>query len=67
MKTITLGADHAGFALKEHLKIYLEKKGFTVLDVGAKKLVKTDDLNTTQNPHRLVSNRKCPVKMHDES
>ncbi len=42
-ETITLGADHAGFALKEHLKKFLQKKGYAVVDKGAKKLVKTDD------------------------
>ena len=43
MTTLYLGADHAGFALKEHLKKFLERKGYTVVDVGAKKLIKTDD------------------------
>ena len=42
-KNVHIGADHAGFALKEHLKKYLQKKGYEVNDVGAKKLVKTDD------------------------
>jgi ribose 5-phosphate isomerase B len=40
---IVIGADHAGFKLKEHLKKYLSKKGYKVVDKGAKKLVKTDD------------------------
>jgi len=40
---IHLGADHAGFALKEHLKKYLQKKGYAVKDWGANKLIKTDD------------------------
>jgi len=42
-KRVYLGADHAGFALKEHLKKFLKKKGYTVVDKGAKKLIKTDD------------------------
>jgi len=37
------GADHAGFALKEHLKKYLQKKGYKVKDFGAYNFVKTDD------------------------
>lgn len=41
--TVILGADHAGFALKEHLKKFLQKKGYTVKDFGAHKLIKTDD------------------------
>jgi ribose 5-phosphate isomerase B len=31
---ISLGSDHGGFALKEHLKIYLEGQGHTVVDFG---------------------------------
>ena len=33
-KTVALGADHGGFALKEQLKKYLEEMGYTVLDCG---------------------------------
>ena len=32
---IALGADHAGFELKQHLKSFLGKKGYEVLDLGA--------------------------------
>lgn len=31
---IAIGSDHAGFHLKEHLKIYLENKGLIILDQG---------------------------------
>ena len=31
---IAIGADHAGFQLKEKLKIYLENKGFEIKDFG---------------------------------
>ena len=31
---IGLGADHGGFGLKEHIKAYLEDKGFEVKDYG---------------------------------
>jgi ribose 5-phosphate isomerase B len=34
METIAIGADHAGFKLKEHLKQLLEKKGFHIRDFG---------------------------------
>ena len=34
MLAIALGADHAGFALKQLLKVWLEGQGHTVLDVG---------------------------------
>ncbi len=31
---IAMGCDHAGYALKEALKVYLEREGHDVLDVG---------------------------------
>jgi ribose 5-phosphate isomerase B len=43
MKKVYLGADHAGFKLKEYLKKHLLKKGYQVVDLGNSKLVKTDD------------------------
>ena len=33
-ETIVVGADHAGFDLKEQLKHWLEREGYPVLDVG---------------------------------
>lgn len=42
-KVIHVGADHAGFELKEHLKKWLLKRGYEVYDEGAHKLDKTDD------------------------
>ena len=35
MKTILIASDHAGFALKEKIKPYLEKNGFSIQDLGA--------------------------------
>ncbi len=40
---IHIGADHAGFELKQHLVAYLKKKGYEVYDEGAHKLDKHDD------------------------
>lgn len=40
---IYLGTDHAGFALKEHVKTFLTKKGYDVVDCGAHQFDKTDD------------------------
>ena len=34
MEKIIIGSDHGGFALKEKLKVFLEKKGLKVKDVG---------------------------------
>lgn len=44
--TIILASDHAGFALKESVKKFLQEKGNTVLDVGAHELVEGDDYPT---------------------
>lgn len=43
MKKIYLGADHAGFELKEKIKIWLEKKKIPFEDLGNKKYDKDDD------------------------
>lgn len=40
---IVIGADHAGFELKERLRVELEAHGHGVIDVGAKKFDKDDD------------------------
>ncbi len=42
-RVVYLGADHAGFELKEYLKRYLEKKGYEIYDEGAASLDKRDD------------------------
>jgi ribose 5-phosphate isomerase B len=34
METIAIGADHAGFELKEHLKKWLKKNGYPLKDFG---------------------------------
>ena len=41
--TIFIGSDHAGFALKEHIKHYLERGGYEVVDKGAYNLNENDD------------------------
>ena len=41
--SIYLGSDHAGFAYKERLKVFLTKKGFEVVDLGNKELDPHDD------------------------
>lgn len=40
---IYLGTDHAGFKLKEHIKSFLQKEGYEVVDEGALTFDKTDD------------------------
>ena len=42
-RTVFIGADHAGFELKEKLKAYLKHKGISVRDLGAWTYNKDDD------------------------
>lgn len=42
-RTVYLGADHAGFALKEQMREHLEQKGFAVEDLGAHSFDPNDD------------------------
>ena len=40
---VYLGTDHAGFALKEKVKTFLQEKGYDVFDCGAYEFQKDDD------------------------
>ena len=42
MQTLIIGADHAGFEMKEKLKSYLAAKGFTLVDKGTYSLDSVD-------------------------
>lgn len=42
-QTIYIGADHAGWELKEALEEYLREKNYNVVDMGNRDLVKDDD------------------------
>lgn len=42
-KTIYIGSDHAGFKLKEYIKIYLTKIGYNPVDLGNKEYKPGDD------------------------
>jgi ribose 5-phosphate isomerase B len=61
---IYLASDHAGFALKEEVKTYLEEKQHEVFDCGALTLEDGDDY-----PHymALASERVQQDAMHDPS
>jgi ribose 5-phosphate isomerase RpiB len=39
MKKIYIGSDHAGFELKEKLKIYIKELGYEIEDKGAFSLI----------------------------
>ena len=41
--SIVIAADHAGFEVKEHIKGYLEGKGYIIEDVGAFSFDPNDD------------------------
>lgn len=42
-QTIYIGADHAGWELKEYIEDFLREKGFNVIDMGNQDLVQDDD------------------------
>ena len=42
-QTIYIGADHAGWELKEALEVYLSEKDYNIVDMGNQSLVKDDD------------------------
>lgn len=48
-KVVAVGADHAGFALKEDLKAYLKEQGYEVRDLG------TDSLESVDYPDFAVA------------
>ena len=50
-KQILMAADFAGYPLKEEIKAYLEKKGWTVTDVGVK--ADSDPADTELMFHRI--------------
>jgi ribose 5-phosphate isomerase B len=63
--TIYIGADHAGWELKEALEAYLKEKGFKIVDMGNQNLVDGDDypdfgyavakrVVTDENAHGIV-------------
>jgi len=41
-KKVVLASDHAGFKLKEEIKIFLIKKGKKILDLGTKNTISVD-------------------------
>lgn len=54
-KTVALGADHGGFALKEDLKNYLPELGYNVLDCGPHKAEPVDYPDFAYAVARLVA------------
>ncbi len=58
-KTIAIGADHGGFALKKQLSKWLSDKGFAIEDVGTYDGATCDYPTIAAAVGRLVSTGKC--------
>jgi len=54
-KTVSLGADHGGFAMKEDLTKYLQELGYTVLDCGTRSRDSVDYPDFAYAVARLVA------------
>lgn len=58
MKPILIASDHAGFCLKEKLKVYLSRIGFRVKDLGAYSDERCDYPEFASSLARQISRRK---------
>lgn len=56
---IAMGSDHGGFALKEHLKEYLQKQGHEVLDCGTHSVESCDYPDFGLAAARTVASGAC--------
>ncbi len=57
---IAIAGDHAGFKLKEEVKVYLKEKGHEIVDFGAFSEDHTDDYpDTIKLAARAVSRGEC--------
>lgn len=59
MKRLALASDHAGFALKEGLKPYLEEKGYELVDFGTDSEVSCDYPDFAHPAAIAVETGKC--------
>lgn len=58
MSKILIASDHAGFVLKEKLKVYLERKGISVKDLGTYTLERCDYPEYAYNLAKAISSGK---------
>ncbi len=58
-KTVALGADHGGFAMKEDLKKYLQELGYSVLDCGTSSTQPVDYPDFAYAVAKLVAEGKA--------
>lgn len=61
VRTVALGADHGGYALKEQLKGYLQELGWQVQDVGPFSAESVDYPDYAYAVAQLVSEGRCEV------
>jgi len=58
---VAMGADHAGYELKEALRQHLDKRGLKVLDFGASSTVSSDYPDFAQAVARAVAEQKSDL------
>lgn len=58
-RTVAVGADHGGYALKEELKAYLEQLGYQVVDCGTHSTAAVDYPDLAYAVARLVADGKA--------
>jgi len=56
---ISIGCDHGGYALKEHVKAYLEEKGHEILDCGTYSTESCDYPDFGKAAAQAVADGKC--------
>ena len=61
MKKIFIASDHAGYSLKEYIKIYLFKKKHKIIDVGAKSENKVDYPDYAHKLSKAIKKNKTNV------
>ena len=61
MKKIAIGADHAGYELKEQLKKVLDQKGYTVKDFGTYSTESADYADFAHPVSIAVDNKECDL------
>ena len=59
MKKIVMGADHAGYMLKDRIKADLEAKGYTVTDVGT--------FSSESCKYPLIAHEACEVILRGDA
>ena len=56
---ISIGCDHGGYALKEHVKTYLEEKGHEILDCGTYSTESCDYPDFGRAAAKAVADGQC--------